>query len=81
MYPYLPGPAAAVTIAAMLRERDLTDAAVRSAVEERRRRARVSARRAVSLRPEEPGLGRSRGTWLLEHLPYVQLQERPPAVR
>ena len=79
MYPYLPGPAAAVTRAAMLRERDLSDAAARSSASRnqhlaRRRTARVAA---PARRPHETfELHR----WLVAQLPHPHLHKRPPAI-
>ena len=78
MYPYLSGPAAAVTMAAMLREHDVSDAAARStALRARelahRREVRVAA---LATPPETRELHR----WLVAQLPHPHLHKRPPAI-
>jgi hypothetical protein len=82
MYPYLPGPASALTLAALLTDRDVADAAARSEaarVERVERQARRDTARAT-----RPAL-RARGTvelhrWLLEPVSRLHLHRRPTAL-
>lgn len=75
MYPNLPGPASALTIATVIRGHDLTDAATRSAVARERQQARRRARRAAAAAPARETHELHR--WLLGHAAF-RLHKRPP---
>jgi hypothetical protein len=80
MYPYLPGAASSLATASVMSERDIAEAARRSAAERAqhaRHRARRSAgRQASSATAQRDGVFRHR---LLHHLAHL-LHKRPPAV-
>jgi hypothetical protein len=80
MYPYLPGASAAMTLATMTRERDIAEAAARSAAERRTYRARLAARRGARPAPRARERLQLHG-WLLRHVAPLHLHRRPPAMR
>lgn len=80
MYPYLPGASAAMTLATMARERDIADAAARSAAERRTQRARRTARRSARRVPAARETFQLH-SWLVQHVAPLHLHRRPHAMR
>lgn len=77
MYPYLPGPAAAASIATVMHERDLADAAARGNAARRQYQARRNEHAVV---PALPVPERHRVRRRLLGVAHVHLHRHPSAI-
>jgi hypothetical protein len=84
MYPYLPGRSAALLLATVMSDRDVADAAARSAAERARHRARRATALAARTAPPEPQTWELHRwllhRWVLQRATGLHLRRRPPAV-